>query len=400
MGNIGISAAAAAGSAATAAMMAASAQTAGAAGAAGAAAGGAASTGMAIGTGMAGSATAAGSGGAIGGAVGMTGAGTAVGAAGTGAATGTAGGAVAVGGKAGGSGLLIKIVAGAAGVAVIGGAVAVGVGVASSSGGKQGGAAAGEESAGPMDEGIRDVDFSNITITEPDGLAEWGANQNIPAEDITLVNGVGEQVLDPADQDFGTLYFEVSQEPVYGDLDGDNHLDAAMVLSTSGLVNAADFIHLLVVWRGTPDGPVQAEHGLSYVFGMHQGTWGTQVSGLKESDGGITVTLNSSVGNQGGGGSINEDADFTLGLKDGWLVSTAPSYGAGDTCLPDQSTAPVIVDSPVEARIAADENSPLVADPAEIDHAEVSYLDTERPFTLARIIDTEGTTHCGWIPSG
>lgn len=390
MGNIGISGAAVAGSGATAAMMAASAETAGAVGAV--AAGGTASTGAAIGTGMAGSATTAGAGGvmggATGGAVGVTG-------------TGTAGTAVAAGGKAGGSALLIKIVAGAAGVAVIGGAVAVGIGVSSSSGGgKQDGTSSAEDATGPMDEGIRDVDFANITVTEPDGLADWASNQNIPAEDITLVNGIGEQVVNPDDADFGTLQFEVSQQPVYADLDGDNYLDAAMVLSTSGLVNAADFLHMLVVWQGTPDGPVQVEHNLSYVFGMHQGTWGTMVSGLAESEDGIVVTLNSSVGNLNGAGSINEDADFTLGLKDGWLVSTKPSYGAGETCPADKSAKPETVDSPGEVWIAPDQNAPLVLDPADIDHVEVNYLDPDRPFTLARVTDTDGTTHCGWIASG
>ncbi|TWJ12010.1 hypothetical protein LX16_2755 [Stackebrandtia albiflava] len=268
-------------------------------------------------------------------------------------------------------GLWFKVLAGAVGVVVTGAAVTA---VIALSGGGAGQTAV--LTVTPMDEGIRDFEFVGAEFRSVDGRTT-----ELITEQEVMEGNTGTATDIP--------YF-VRGEPQYVDIDSDNDLDAAILIS----VVAGGSTPQLYVWLWEDGKAVQAKYPAAVTEDC-----GDHVEAFRPVVGALEVDLTT-------GARCEPDArlqsqTYRVTVVDGYPVRTTPGFGSVDTC--DPAIRPVVGDWEGEPPLVAPAtDAPGVAEAADIQRVELlSRQPHYAPdWQLARVTLTDGAQSCGWVRPG
>lgn len=294
---------------------------------------------------------------------------TGPGAAGASALQGTAAATTA---KGGGIAVIWKIGIGVTAAAVAAGAAVVGVQLANGQG-----IAAPPEVAIDQPPPIRGVDFASISFVEP----------NRRGDDVNLSGGTATAT---HENEFDDYTWTIKNGPVYADLDGDEDLDAVVVLELSAYEYLGVFT---MAWTWDGEKPVQVGNS---------GEGMCSVEDLQVVDGKVQVTSQSVGVNRTAcyyepsqAAAVSET--YTLGLKDGYLAQTGPAVGAPGRCVHDQNIEQTETLEPVTPRLAPSDDAPAIeGDFPSIAYNEGEWLNSDG-WIIARLTYPDDSVACGWI---
>ena len=294
---------------------------------------------------------------------------TGPGAAGASALQGTAAAATA---KGGGVALIWKIGIGVTAAAVAAGAAVVAVQFANGEG-----IAAPPEVSLDQPPPIKGLDFASISFVEP----------NLRGETVQLADG---SATITHENEYDDFTWTLKSGPVYTDLDGDDDLDAVVVLELSAYEYAGVFA---MAW--TWDGEKASQVG-NAAEGM------CTVDDLRVVDGKVQVTAQS-IGvhrtacyyEPAKNAAVAET--FTLGVKDGYLAQTGPAFGAADRCNPVAGTELTDVIEPVTPRLGPSDDAPAIdGEFPSIAYDQGEWLNSNG-WVNARLTYPDDSVACGWI---
>lgn len=262
--------------------------------------------------------------------------------------------------KTGGAAAGTKVGAALLGAALVGGAILVGVGVTDDD-------STGAQILEPvMDEGITGFDFANATI-----VPSWGGEHQ-------LVDGVA---LHPGMEDIGVGYY-LDGDPVFADIDGDNDLDAATLMTWRPAAGATTYSVYLWLWN---DGEVEQVtdqleveyHGyLADLDATETAFQVTRMTLLEPSKEEFTETI-------------------TFGLSGGDVVRTDP-VSAVAPCPQSDGMVPAPVDPGLDALVAPRDD----AAPVQLDWTSGGSQDSDPDgdgWVIAELRDDAGTAACAWV---
>lgn len=229
----------------------------------------------------------------------------------------------------------------------------------------------------PMDESILEFEFAGSQFD-----TGYFSSELITEQDVLDGN-----------YDFTEIALYIVGDPVYGDFDGDNDLDAA--LQVAPMAGGATPVLYVWLWE---DGEV--------VQGPYPAAWpsdcGDRMDSFSVVDNLIQVEMEV-------GDSCTVDMDlvpvtFTVAVEDGFPVQVEPGYGAVQQCA-NHDHYPVL-DEPddVPLYVAQNQESPEM-DPVDYERIEVldftsPYGPPEASWRLARVTAPDGTVNCAWTPAG
>lgn len=227
--------------------------------------------------------------------------------------------------------------------------------------------------AKPLDRGIEKFDFGN---------ARWQTG----AGAITLHGG---HAPEPGSIDGGTV--DISSGPYFSDVDGDHDEDAAVELHSGG----QGFTLAWYVWLWQ-DGTAKQ---LTTPF-SDQPRCGGHVDSVKPVPGGFRVRerLFSPASSCAEGGTV--PVTYTLGMRDGFLVQTAPTLGPVPICNAAFYTMPVTLDGPVTPRAAASDEAPAIATDVRYERASAwGATSPEDGWVMLLLDDGDHSPFCGYVPA-
>lgn len=250
---------------------------------------------------------------------------------------------------------------------LVGGAVAVSV------------AATSDDAVAPfvqaaMDEGILDFEFAG-------SMFDSGYSDSVPlATEEEMASG---EVSFPA---HGPLPQYIVGEPQYGDFEGDNDLDAAMLVAPM----AGGGTPSLYLWLWEDGEVVQVPHPAAAGEDC-----GDHIDEFTVVDDAIEIQMTS--GWWCDGTMDPQPVAFTVTVQDGYPVQIEPGFGSPYQCTVEQYG---VIAEPATAalHVAFSTESPQL-DPATISRIEVLERGTADPlWRLARVTGTDGVVNCAWTP--
>ena len=263
----------------------------------------------------------------------------------------------------------LKIGAFAAGAAVVAAGVVVGVNVLD------------DEPAGPgpLVTAIQQFDFKNTTFVD----AALG-------QSAQLVDGQGE----PYDSEDDSAGYRLADDPiVYADADGDNDLDAMVVLAKDGGNNLYRWPY---VWLWEDGKAVQLPFPLA-----DAGRCGNDFEPPTVKDGHFAITRKIAVAVPDCAGPQFQEDKVEIAVEDGYPVSVSP-HGAAASCVPAEYEAVMEVVN-YQPLVAPDEKAPAVDAAEKFTKLEVVYTtwdETDPVLWLrVRMTRTDGSVSCGWVPN-
>ncbi|HIW62852.1 MAG TPA: hypothetical protein H9881_10385 [Candidatus Stackebrandtia excrementipullorum] len=254
-----------------------------------------------------------------------------------------------------------KVGVGLLGAALVGGAVLVGAVITADLPG----------ASAPMlepdvDEGITGVDFANVTVTPAGG------------EEYRLVDGVA---LQPGLEDVGVGY-HLAEGPVFADVDGDNDLDAAVLLSWRPAAGATT--HAIFVWLWNEG---RAEQVVDQVESEYHG----HLAELTAVDAAFRVDRTAPAPDM----SESTTESILFGMRDGDVVRLDP-LSAVTPCSQDTGMVSMSIGPDVDVRVAPHGEAESVEFAWTDGHSHDGDLDGDG-WVLARLHDDSGATACGWV---
>lgn len=266
-----------------------------------------------------------------------------------------------------GGGSAIKITAATLGCAVlIGGAIVSGSLIGGS-------AEATINGAQVNDDGITDFDFANASFDLGSGTK------------YQLTDG---RYVEPG-YEGDNVGLELSQDPVFVDVDNDNDLDAATLVQW--LPSAGHTVSVVLLWRWDGEDAKQVKYP---VMAGYNGTVGK----LDVAEDGFALAAKS-VAPPPFEGAKTES--ITVGMAGNYPVEVSPRLGAVDRCATFKG-----VPNLGRAKSAA---KPLVAPDADAkpvgkstDFTDIVVVNSDRnlpDWKLAQLSTKDGKTSCGWLPA-